>query len=196
MTDKPGVPGRRSLLLDGRRIRNLLELVKLGTPRYQAGIVVGVGSSTMMAWLRDGATAQRKLEEGLELTEPERRFLKFRERLLRAEAFFEARTIGAALAIAEQTEKPAVMLEILRRHPATRERWNVPTRVEVAPLVSDEVPEIPDAELAATIARLHRISLERKSDNPSTPASTDPDSMRGRSRRRRSSVKSSEGDRS
>lgn len=172
------LPGRPSLLLDGRRIRTLLELVKAGTPRYQAGLVCGVSSSTMMRWLRDGGTAERKLEEGLKLDRNEERFRKFRERLLRAEAYFESRTVSAVLAIAERTAKPAVMLEVLRRHPATRERWLVPDKLEISAIQSDDPPALGDVELAAVIERLHRIALEREGHNG--PAAAEARGRRGR----------------
>lgn len=154
-------PGRPSLILDGRRIRSLLDLVKNGVPRYQAGLTVGIASQTMMRWLRDGSIAERKLEEGLELTAHEQRLRKFRERLIRAEAYFEARSVSSVMALAERTRKPAVMLEVLRRHPATRERWNVPQKIDMLPIQSDEPPSEKPEELAEQIERLHRIAQER-----------------------------------
>lgn len=138
-----------------------MRLVQAGVPRGQAALTVGIDDQTMRRWLREAAAAERKLEEGLELTSYENRLRAFRARLQKHEAAFEAQTVTKALASAERTDKPAVMLEVLRRHPATRERWNVPTKVDISPMVSDEPPELSVEEMAAQIERLHSIARER-----------------------------------
>jgi hypothetical protein len=192
-----GDVGPRHALYDERKRKLILKAVKRGIPRRRAAAAIGIAAGTLDRWMRDGALAERRQEEGLELTEYEERCRAFRALVHRAEQQWAAGAILAAQEFAISERKPAVVLEILRRHPVTREEWNVPQKIEATPLQSEERPELSDEDLAAAVTRLHRISQERlqnEADGNGTSASDAGDaegSASGNSgpRRRRQSVK-------
>lgn len=161
---KPNGIGRPSMIHDARRIRKLLRLVMRGTPKRVAAVRCGIGLATFDHWMSYGAAAERKLEEGYELEPGDEIFRQFRQLILRAIADFESRAIEAAMSQAVTDRKPTVILEIIRRHPDTRERWNVPTQVEVLADDADGMgpASMSDAELAARLERLEAIARDRE----------------------------------
>jgi hypothetical protein len=163
----PNALGRPSLIHDGRRVRRLLREIQRGTPKYVAATRVGIGESTLRRWLATGASAERLDEEGLVLEPWEEHFRAFRALVLRAIADFEGRYANLALKIAVEERKPTVILEILRRHPDTRPRWNVPTTIELAG--DDDAAEsgpasMSEAELVAQIRRYDAIAADREEE--------------------------------
>jgi hypothetical protein len=161
----PGAIGRPSMIYDEERLGWLLRLVRQGTPKRVAARRVGIAESTFDHWMIYGSTAERKLEEGLTVEPWEERFRKFRQDVLTAIATFEEEAVNAAMAIALETRKPSVILEILRRHPDTRARWNVPTQLEVLGEEDGTGPaSMSEAELEDRIAKLEAIATDREEE--------------------------------
>lgn len=162
--------GPRDGIFDERKRKLIVRAVKKGVPKRRAAAAIGVHPRSLDRWMRDGAVAERRQEEGLPLSEYEHRCRAFRALVQRAEQQWASGAIIAVQELAVVTRRPAVVLEILRRHPVTREEWNVPQKLELTPLQSDDPPELSDEELAAKIAQLHRISLERVRHNEEAAA--------------------------
>ncbi len=146
--------------LDSRsRISRLLRLVAEGLPARQAAVRVGIAAKTYDRWQREAAAAERRQEEGLELTPAERKVLAFRVSVERTEAGWEARMVSTAIELAIRQGSARALIELLARHPATRERWNPPERIEVGRY--EETPPLDEQEFVVQIERLRRIAQER-----------------------------------
>lgn len=152
--------GRSTELRDGQRMRRLIRHVRRGTPKRVAAEVAGIPVRTFDRWLTAAATADRKFEEGLDLTEHEVMLRAFRALLVRAEAGWEAEMVHQVIVIAIRQRSAKALMEMLRRHPATTATWNVPDKLDLRPQEEIEPPR-DEEEMVAQIQRLHRIAQDR-----------------------------------
>lgn len=88
----PRKPGRPTLLTRDREDR-LIEIVKKGNHLTTACAVVGIGVSTLYRWLEQGDEAEELQTDGHELTDAQRVYLEFRDRLRLARAHAEMKAV-------------------------------------------------------------------------------------------------------
>lgn len=163
--------GRPTLLRDRQRLTQVLRMVRQGVPITTAAVSAGIGERTYMRWMATARTAERKLEEGLTLTDSERLAHDFWQLSDRASARFLALTVATALRLAELKGQPSVLSEILSRHPDHRREWRPSTAVELSgrdggPIELERVSDMTDEELSARLERLRRIADERRDAPP------------------------------
>jgi transcriptional regulator of acetoin/glycerol metabolism len=152
--------GRPSHLYDDALVARILKWVKVGVHGEVAAAAEGVSRTTFYRWIQEAAYADRKFEEGLDLTEYESRLRDFRDRHDANEAFAHRSMVMDARRQARAQQTAAGTLALLeRRFPGQwRERKDVAlTGAGGGPI---EFSDLSDEQLEERLGRLSDIAQE------------------------------------
>lgn len=175
--------GRPLILETSPHIRAaLLDAMRQGHFPETAAALAGCSVSSLRNWIRRGATADRRLEEGLQVDPGEWVFLEFFRDASKAQAEAEARDLDRLDALADQDWR-AVAWKLERRHP---DRWGRnTTRVEhdITPRAADRAEALIDelrlddeARAALDLLAERMEGLTDLDGGPSEPGSIPPSS--------------------
>ena len=71
----------------------IVELIRGGSFSAQAAAACGISESTYYSWTKSGRAAEAKQQEGLKLSQADKRYLEFLKAIKEAEAQSEARNV-------------------------------------------------------------------------------------------------------
>ena len=158
----PGHIGRPSQLFDEPKLARILKWITAGVFPGTAARSEGVNRTMFQRWLEDARHADLKVEEGLPISEYEKRARDFRDRVDLAEAVAERGMTAEARRLARAQANATGTVQLLeRRFPAN---WRYQSVQEITgpgggPLQFDVLT---DEELDSKLARFEEIAKERK----------------------------------
>lgn len=152
--------GRPSHLLDKPRIARVLKWIQGGVFPAVAAQAEGIAKGSFYRWLQDAGNADRKFEEGLELTEYERLIREFRDSVTLAEAKAEASMTIEARAQARRQATAQGSVALLERRFAANWRYQSVSEVVGPGGGPLQVADLTDEEIENRLKRLADIAME------------------------------------
>lgn len=152
--------GRPSHLYDEARIDRVVKLIRVGVFPEVAAAANAIHRGTYYRWIQDAGHADRKVEEGLDLTEYERRERDFRDRIEEAEGYAEARMTAEARTQARRQGGAQGTVQLLERRFAAR--WRPTSQTELVGPGGGPVQfaDLTDEELEGRLRKLTDIAQE------------------------------------